>query len=693
MSVMTGIGGTALLGNYPGYILTLHSLLPDGSVGQAAGPALHSDRYEARIKATLTGGLAGNKVTISMAGVTDDDHRAITARQADGTLALPVVRVYLFWRDSNSTAGAYLSNLLGLGSLTAGLGGLGAEALAGVQTGEYQVTQVTRQRGERRYETQLTGVHRVACTLRKRLPAAQSVTGLADAAQALADAAGLTCDVYPIEPDNPDLDPDAVPFTAARGARIGDALQRWGHAVELLTNRHGRGMLLIRDDALVLGPRPIPFDGDPPVLSWTTGLLSVEAAADLTADVEGASGAGDAGQGASGAGDDDEPGMTPARRDQWQITLRGRPDLQPGDVVLFDPPDAGGDVQPGLGSAILGAFAAPLTGISPEVPGTSGYVVSLTHELTRASGFLTVLTVVGLSSGEDGWDRRTVPVSAAEAKAARGPAGTSADPPSQLAALVEQAVDRRLRELELPEVGQVRAYRAQADGAGASAHRSRLWQGTSPADDGAARTATRLPVESAAPLEQAEIPYVTPFAWGKAGLVLPRYPGMRVASVARHGKQDDAIDVGALWDDGAGPDAEPGDWWLSLPAAVADGDRSSVADDATPEPYAGTVSNDLTDADGQRAIEVARLRIQVGPGGLADAGQRPAAADSDLFLSIEHTDGTTVIQVTKDGDVKITAAGKLELSGKGVQIDALGEDMTISAKKLAVSVSTEMTVE
>jgi hypothetical protein len=76
-----------------------------------------------------------------------------------------------------------------------------------------------------------------------------------------------------------------------------------------------------------------------------------------------------------------------------------------------------------------------------------------------------------------------------------------------------------------------------------------------------------------------------------------------------------------------------------------------------------------------------------------NAGERPEPAASSLFLLIEHSDGTTVIQITDQGNIKITAGGKLELSGKGVSIDAQGDDVSISARKVAVSVSQEMTVD
>ena len=68
-------------------------------------------------------------------------------------------------------------------------------------------------------------------------------------------------------------------------------------------------------------------------------------------------------------------------------------------------------------------------------------------------------------------------------------------------------------------------------------------------------------------------PYASPFAWGKFGLVLPRYPGMRVLLAHRNGDDDDLVDIGALWERGNAPASNPGDYWLILPAAIHEADR------------------------------------------------------------------------------------------------------------------------
>ncbi|WP_462187014.1 MULTISPECIES: hypothetical protein [unclassified Frankia] len=49
-------------------------------------------------------------------------------------------------------------------------------------------------------------------------------------------------------------------------------------------------------------------------------------------------------------------------------------------------------MQPNLASALLGAFAAPLTGLLGEGTGARGYVTGVTHTLSCSAGFLTELT-------------------------------------------------------------------------------------------------------------------------------------------------------------------------------------------------------------------------------------------------------------------------------------------------------------
>ena len=107
----------------------------------------------------------------------------------------------------------------------------------------------------------------------------------------------------------------------------------------------------------------------------------------------------------------------------------------------------------------------------------------------------------------------------------------------------------------------------------------------------------------------------------------------------------------------------------------------------------GAVSNDLVDADGHRVIEVANLRVRIGPHGLADAGTRPEPAPDDALLSIEHSDGTTLVTIDSSGNVKIVAKGTLRLQGAGIILDACESDLELTAKNVKVQVQNQMTVE
>ena len=688
MSILTGIGGETLTGNWPGYVLTFHRVLPGGKLDETASLVLHSDEYEAEIELSLSGGLERLGATIVLAGLTDVHHQMLTARTGSGTLALAAMKVHLFWRDANSTVGGYLTSLVGGGGLDAILsaGGAGmssADRLKPFRIADLTVTGVSRRRGTRRYETVLTGLERVRARTAVPLPEPVSLTGLASAARKLAKLAGIDVKVEPIVPADPAKEPDDLPFTASAGQPVRTGFARLGERIELVTGRYGRGMLLIRDGVLHVGPRAIPLDHDPWPLDWPAGLLSVEALPHLAAD------------GAADPEADGLPSAAPhaagARRAQWKIMLRGRPEIKPGHVVTFAPPPGEGTVERGLAKALLGSFAA--LGSDDGTPRVSGYVNAVRHTMNRSTGFLTELTVVVLKAGEDGWDQRATPTTSAEAK---GSGGKKPDRPDAAGALGDE-LDRRIADrvatVEIAEVGEVRAVRAAAQGPRADAQRLTLWQGTRPAADGDTAGAVRLPVERTTPLEKSGVPYATPFAWGKCGLVLPRYPGTRVLSLYRHGLPEDPVEVGALWPAHEGPDAQPGDWWLSLPVGVPAQRRSAAGHDEIPAPHKGAVSNDLVDADGHRVIEVANLRVRIGPHGLADAGTRPEPAPDDALLSIEHSDGTTLVTIDSSGNVKIVAKGTLRLQGAGIILDAGQSDLELTAKNVKVQVQNQMTVE
>jgi hypothetical protein len=209
----------------------------------------------------------------------------------------------------------------------------------------------------------------------------------------------------------------------------------------------------------------------------------------------------------------------------------------------------------------------------------------------------------------------------------------------------------------------------------------KLWRGLV-ADDGRAYAAARLAFDKGgAPFAAA--PYVSPFAWGQFGLVLPRYPGMRVLLAHRNGGDHDVIDIGALWEHGKAPASNPGDYWLILPAAIPAADRREVADEVEPKDPAGKASNDLIDADGNRIIEVGQLTVRVGAASLHDAGTRPTVAGAPL--SIEHASGS-IITIDQDGNITIKSGNGNITIKSGKRLDLVAEDdITFDSKKKIVA--------
>lgn len=182
------------------------------------------------------------------------------------------------------------------------------------------------------------------------------------------------------------------------------------------------------------------------------------------------------------------------------------------------------------------------------------------------------------------------------------------------------------------------------------------------------------------------MPYASPFAWGKCGLVLPRYPGTRVVVTHRDQRADDAIDIGALWESAHGPDSKAGDWWLILPVGVDDAARESIDDKAVPTEHGGKVTQDLIDADGNRVIEVGELTIRVGRDALAAAGTRPARPSETDGVRIEHTGGGSSIVMHADGRIEIRT------QDKDITIDAGAGAINLKATSVDVAVTSAMNV-
>src|SRR6185369_6944753 len=81
---------------------------------------------------------------------------------------------------------------------------------------------------------------------------------------------------------------------------------------------------------------------------------------------------------------------------QFKLTLKGRPDLKPGDMVEFDsPPEDVSKTSGGFGGAAADWLKGPLLASLGDTAFKNGvqlYVNSVEHKLGRTSGFVTTVT-------------------------------------------------------------------------------------------------------------------------------------------------------------------------------------------------------------------------------------------------------------------------------------------------------------
>ena len=625
--------------------------------------AFSSGDYRASLEASLQSGLQPGAFTFTVEGLVDAHYGALARALSAATPTRPLeARLYLFWNDVNADVLGYLANITGLQSLLGG-GTPSDDALVAVLA----VTELTRVAAGVRYDTQVGArelvYHRLATS---RLTSAITATTPLDNARQVAEAAGLPADTvhtYPPAAGAPDLGRDATATTDTLdpGERHSDLLQQLGVRMERQYQRWGRGMYRIRDGQLDIGPgRPIPTGSDVRHLMAANGLLDVhrrgsvirDPSFDFVASPE---------------------TLEAPTRDRYELILRGRPDLKPGDVVCF--------VPPALDQADTGSFYGDiLSGDVGILPGASEdwsrslqvYVEAVSHSLGTRSGFLSALTGVVVADEADYWDVHSHPIELVDHEPPATGATAADAVAGELVRIARTASGRRL-----PEVGELRTFRATGDG-----HPPRqtgdYLRGLAAAD-GQPSQARRLAIDRESPGRPAGVPYLTPFAWGQYGLVLPRYPGTRVLLVHRNGFPTDALDVGAFWpserDGSVGPaEAKPGDWWLCLPA-----DRPEDEDLAAPEgtdavalPAGRTASNDLIDAQGRRIIETRQLNIRVSKDGAPEVGWRPVLdSEEDGAVTVEHVDSGSKITMKPDGTIEIHAAADLVLKAdQDVRIEA-----------------------
>jgi hypothetical protein len=462
-------------------------------------------------------------------------------------------------------------------------------------------------------------------------------------------------------------DKDKPPEEAERGVPVIEALQRLLARCEERSERFGRGAGLIRDGVIHLGTdRKIPFgkdggEGKVFDLAKAATIIEVRAREPQLVDPQ-----------FDFARNPDRE--KPPFRRRFELRLIGSPGIRPGDVVSFNPPDA-----PNPGSGLLNALVSAASALV-DLPGaekgnTQLYVETVTHRLAQASGFTSSLIGVVINGPKDEagiWDKHSLAEPGRgkrqEPKPEASPAGRIA---SLLSGIAQQDDGKRSS-----EVGEIRGHQVEASGSNGGLSSQILeGQAVSPKSAGP-RQSTRVDINRVHPKLRSGVPYLTPFAFGKFGQVLPRLPGMRVLLTYRGGDPADPVDLGSFRgrSDEAPKEARTGDWWLILPAG---GDIDSRQDGQDPvAPPDGPASDDLIDSHGNRIIEVGSLSIRVGEKALDSPGIRPEVAEAGSVV-IEHSDGKSSIVMKADGTIIIEAGSNLTIKAK--------EKLTLDAKNVEVN--------
>jgi hypothetical protein len=442
--------------------------------------------------------------------------------------------------------------------------------------------------------------------------------------------------------------------------------------------RRGRPLYLIRGGKIHVGPwRPIPHRDQAaggllgPVLDAASGgpVKEMTAAVGLLTAKE-------IGTTASLSADETAVGQTPPERTAWELRAAGRQDLQPGDVLLFR--------HPGEAEGLFGGFGLPSlpAGLGGDADrSVHCYVSEVAHKLSRAEGWITTVTGVEVGdAGADAWDE----VQTREGELPEdGDEGEASTPAGRVARSVRRRIDHAFATRPVSTIGEVRAHATETtESMGvvqSAAQTTEVLRGI--LDLGGPRQARLDDIDRARNDRQPNVPYVTPFAWGPFGQVLPRYPGMRVMLLHHRSQDTDPVEVGALWKT---PDAQtsraptntqPGDWWLILPAYgdAAPPGPASGTDPVAPEPDL-KASHDLIAASGERVIEVNGFTIRAfTAASLHGPSDRPrgAAGDPDEGgILIEQSDGGSSIRMLKDGTVHIVAGGDLSLTGDNIRLIA-----------------------
>lgn len=353
--------------------------------------------------------------------------------------------------------------------------------------------------------------------------------------------------------------------------------------------------------------------------------------------------------------------FAPATVLRYQAITRGRADIGIGDLVEVEVEEpTPGSLAPTTASSVLGGLGDVAKGIAQAFGAqvaanyTEFRVVDVVHALNRSIGFVTTLRLERQPDGEpQATDHRDVPDGRETDEAARAAAALSA---------VARAERAEVQALDIALVRAQSTHIQDVDGREFRGQRIDI-------DEGLRRTGQANASTNAPPVEVAtrlvNKPYLTPFAFGQTGLVIPHYPGMRVVDLHYRGEVSNAIVAGCLWPQGFEPASELGDYWLSLPVGFATNERDDTPADAD-IPQAKSV-HDLIDGDGGRAVHVRGLRISIGENKMLAVGTRPSNATADELL-IEHKSGAK-IQIDADGNISISTSGNITFDAKKITMN------------------------
>lgn len=622
----------------------------------------HATHY-GRIDATLPNGLEAGNYRIEIEALNTADFRRLAVKRLPGgdDRERPIVkaRLTLFWRDR--------------------VGDDPSPARAPV-TAVIAVTGLSRVAEGVRIKTVIEAKEWIHETLaRAQIANGVCVPGPLAAMGHALTVAGLSAgEDFVLHPAT-----DTAPgegYDLGSGEPVLDALERFGERIVEQSHRRGRSIFLIREGVLHAGAeRPIPFaastgaTGTAYRLGAEEGLIKAEnqgerrlTAAELRREAE------------------TDAHVT--ARDEYLLTVVGRPDVKPGDVV---------EVQvEGAEAATFGGFGLPALplGVGGGQTSRQLYISSVQHRLGKNQGWVTLakgITVDTASQPDGVWD--VVPAPEADTGNGSGSDHDSADPAEALAHQVRHQARAAARARERPRAGEIRASHQQTEMSGAAVRSAGqsvdVLIGLVP-PDGAPRRARRQDIRRTDD-PRPNVPYLTPFAWGPYGLVLPHYPGERVFVSFHEDSTDDPVVLGSFWrtaDDAttsSPQNVEAGDWWLILPADVEAGARSSASgtDPVAPPSNAKSV-HDLIDASGARVIQMKELTIRTLPADDLESPQTRPEGGAEGGILITHNNGAK-IHIDADGKITIEAPEGLKLkSDKDVEI----EGNTIKLKASSVDV-------